>query len=282
MHSLAALAQLEQLVTGPDGTDSEPDLLLLDYSANDWTIEMSSWAERAKATEALLRRLRSAHPHVAVILMLTAVQGMPGVAQGATSCLRPLSNYSGVKRIASYYGFPSATYLDALNCSVFTDNCQQCQPPAWFHKYKNPTTVGLMKTGSTAGFAGLHPEAKTHALIASFLDSWWRSYISQLRLGDGGVPSHADRTASLRYAAPVLPPVLQADVLLPRYSSCQPLSVHDTKAVANRDSRALTTVHRLSAEGWSLWEDRPGKPGWISNGAPGAMLTFPVPSLDGL
>ena len=188
MHSLAALAQLEQLTAGPDGTDSEPDLLLLDFSANDWTLEVSGWAERAKYTEALLRQLCNVHPHVAVILMLTAVQGTPDrpdVHRQPTSCLRPLGNYSAVNRIASYYGFPTATYLDALSCSVSTDNCRQCWPPAWFHQYKSPTTIGFLRStqDGTQHYEGngMHPSSKTHELIGSFVASWWASYMCKRR-----------------------------------------------------------------------------------------------------
>ena len=285
MHSLAALAQLEQLVIELDGdTDGAPDLLLVDFSANDWTLEMPGWAERAKATEALLRQLRSAHPHLAVILMLTAVQGTPGTTLAATSCLRPLGNHSGVAQIASHYGFPTAAYLDALDCPVSTAGCRQCQPPAWFHLYKGQTTVASMTPGSSQSFLGLHPGAKTHELIASFVDSWWRRYVSKLRERSAQLTAaQKKRAAQSKDGAlsrgylppPALPSVLDADVLMSHYSSCRPLVVHNAKVPRNNTAEASNRGSVANGT-WHLSEDRPGKPGWISSGAPGATLTFPV------
>lgn len=105
---------------------------------------------------------------------------------------------------------------------------------------------------------GTHPKWVSHQLIADtmavMLGKTWQSSCSK--------SAGADPFS-------FLPEPLAPEEVLRRYHSClSPLRIFDAR-MAIRGKGLQPTIH----SGWRLFEDRPGKPGWIAT-TPGAKIQF--------
>jgi hypothetical protein len=109
-----------------------------------------------------------------------------------------------------------------------------------------------------------HPSFSVHQLMADVLFSSWLR-VAQLALRCASSKRYDTLGASL----------LSDPVLFEQYDSCRtPLSSYSAhRAIAgNRDK-----TNGIRTKGnWTLFEDKPGKPGWTFSGRAGAVISFRV------
>ena len=114
------------------------------------------------------------------------------------------------------------------------------------------------------GKSSAHPSYKTHELLANTLAGWWSATVDAL-------PAKYDHVLESR-AVGVPIPELRAPLTdqVHNFSICKVnAAVYDANAV---QGRAVSRGVRIAKGDWTLYEDRPGKFGWISVGLVGARI----------
>lgn len=141
--------------------------------------------------------------------------------------------------ITSRYGVPFVAFADALKPNV------GCTPPAW----------------ELAGRTH-HPTWRTHASIASMMAQWWPPFIASFQASRASSPLVEEDQHGL--GTPLTSTAARAPFVICR----EPITSYDAHALA-------TAVHPsgVKSDGWSLYEDRPSKPGWITD-VFGASIEF--------
>lgn len=225
---------------------SPADFVLIDFSVNDFHDD-SDWrghgrddvalSKVAAATESLLRFLLSERPALAIL-----------VFEGSCRTdLRP--SRLAHERVALHYGVPFLAYSDVLPPGG-------CSGERW-----------MMTSRS-----GTHPGYQTHQLLAYVLAVWWQAALASLQSTAHAPTFSRDAVATTR---PALSSPLAHVTLRERFAICASTagSQYDaaTHKLAGREPRSLV---RVKAGNWSLFADRPGKPGWISEGQTGAAIGF--------
>ena len=262
--------------------------LLVDFSAND----ASQPAEDVLASvEQLVRYMLRVMPHIALML----VDGF---------CFEPSTHHAAMHHVSHHYGVPLVRFHSVINASG-----QQCDA-LWrvVSVASNSTRMHLDKrtglaylsvdvalldakhTGQPRGAQGraVHPSWPTHQLIADTVAAaWHRLGSSVLCWTSISAPSGAvckprpnggpaSRVAPLDEPPP-LPSPLSAPQLLAKYDVCEvPLSAYHALEAFHQNSTGGSGAGGSGGSmGWSLREDRAGKPGWIATRV-GARQTFEV------
>lgn len=292
-----------------------PTLLLIDFSANDaneyWDPRRAD--ELVATTEALLRYLLRAEPSFALLLAETfpsLTPRLPRVFARAyqrvtTHYAVPHVRYSnvvtdGTMRRAWYENgcaLPNAT-VEALT-DVRGASALGSAPPAALS-----AVLGSIKI-SGDGRGGLllrdkcdvHPFAPVHELVSYVVASSVLALGRALSCAEGAgelqppqrlapikTRSSPERLLDLSQVSPLSPAELLSRVAVCEHPTSQHLAAAHFKAqqqhggaVASGGGSSGGSVQAVtSTGGWRLYEDRPGKPGWISEGPLNSTLTFPL------
>lgn len=248
---------------GDDSRGGVPTLVLIDYSVNDaWDFDMTSKTRLLAALEALLRYMLRAHPSLALLLCETYA----GRDTATPSPIPP------AYAVAERYGVVHFRYGQVVvNWNL-----------AWGTHCGFPGPRLGAEDGSWAAISGAnestrgaeaakahcapHPSWTTHQLIADALFFTFAGVAS-------GVCSAPPANAR---AAAALPAAQSPAELLSANAICE-----RPRAEYQADPRRLSpglppTTPRVVSGNWSLMEDRPGKPGWITEGPTGSTLAFPL------
>lgn len=297
--TLLSLPTLSQPVNPEDGA-SEPDasVLLVDFAINDnfeaqslWTMErkredlktylqLKTHLKRfnqgeqvhrsvSAASEAMLRYLLEHRPRTAVL-----------ISEGTCWKSPTRRTHEAHRNVARYYGVAHFDFTDSLSRGVATqtamtalapggDMCVACIRPR----------KGCEHSSFPVLFSdGKHPDGRGHQLVAdalgALLDSWWKDE-TLIRL------SREHRRAVGRPTPAATPPLVRLPApftdraLLAQHSVCvQPTSFFSAAALATIPPPHANVT--IESGGWRLYEDRPGKPGWISDGPNNTAIEFTV------
>ena len=254
MTSASALPGLPDVVRVPTegGFDRVADWAIIDYSTNDEKYNYYNDGVKngtastltnpdavTASTEVMLRYLLSEHPQLPILMV-------------ESDCMTTVARRAHEK-IANYYGVPFVPYADALR--------EKCSYLSW-HAQRGHS----------------HPNWHTHTMLAEMLALWWRA------LGPTLKPSaKASSPLPGGVGEKWLRPHLTTEDARKPFSICRaPITTFDAReayAAANGQPippAAAAAGHRsaVDAIGWKLYEDRPGKPGWISSGPLGSTIKF--------
>ena len=142
-------------------------------------------------------------------------------------------------RVTRAYGVPHISYLDwldAFSCSHYT--------------WQSPQHGG----------GNVHPTRSLHLSIAHGLDMWWDAFTSRNR--------HVQKSDCATNEDFAMPISLSRPEELQKHSVCHPISSYSAL-----DGSAQHGVN-ITSGNWTLYADRPLKPGWISTGPKGSRLEF--------
>ena len=264
-----------------------PDLLVIDYSANDWADEVIQKSEsgtykRCNATDAEegacsgsqvshadVRNSTSAAATEILLSYVLATRPATAVILVEADCHALISRVAH-ERIARHHGVPYVAYVDALQ-----SNATMAGPRYMGSGFRvcRKSTKAWQSTTSI-----LHPKQPTHALISTCVEQWWRHFLQNLRAS--GMPP---------VAAPPRAPLTFAVKRQELGGICEPRSLYDAKQLlADRllvePARTggssgpwdATWGFRVLEGNWSIYEDRPGKPGFITTGPANSTLDFEV------
>ena len=248
------LPSLHALLQGVStrAAQNEPVLLLLDYSGNDGQLGLNarSVLDLRAAVESLLRYILSSWPSFAFLLVETYHSA-------------PVDKWlrMAYADVAVHYGVPHLRYANVARNWRY----------AW---YPNPACDknGLAGKRDDARRYGtgdcVHPPWQTHQLIAEVL------IISYSSLATALCEARAlDQAQLAAAAAAVLPAALSQRAQLERFAVCeQPLASYSAASLLHAAS--TTPGVRITSGNWSLYEDRPGKPGWITLGPANSTIEF--------
>ena len=279
---------LDDVSSGGHGGAAGPDLLIIDYSANDWADEVIQKSEAgtykrcnatdaeegvcsgsmvshadvrnstsAAATEILLSYVLASRPNTAVILV-------------ESDCHALVSRVAH-QRIARHHGVPYLGYVDSLQSNNTMPGPRFMGPG--FRVCRKMTRAWESSTSV------LHPRRSTHALISTCVEQWWRHFLQNLRA----------RVSESGVAAPPRAPLTFEAKRQELGGICEPRSLYDAKqlladqvllepARTGGSSGPLDTTlgFRVLEGNWSLYEDRPGKPGFITTGPVNSTIDFDV------
>ena len=241
----AALPMLPSLVQifQDDATHQLADWLIIDFSANDNSLATELRGSQranmtlhpvAAATEIMLRLLLAKYPRLPLLVV-------------ESSC-SAASSKQAHEALTARYGVPFVAYADTLKPGV------GCAPPAW----------------QLAGRSRVHITWQTHTAIAAMLIRWWPPFSTSVQ------PS---RTSSSSLARSIVEddlgtPLTSAAARAPFVVCREPITsydAHQAHALATTISAPL--VSGVASKGWTLYEDRPSKPGWITD-VHGASIEF--------
>ena len=239
----------------------EPDVVILDFLVNDITLGES---DSTIAHEKLIRTLMQMLPQVQIILL----------EAGCPACIANPNILLARRRVAQYYGIPIIDYASMVQLfnkyheedASGTDRLwpftePELDPPPFtkigtvWPNFSPPVNV-TQKTCCPLN----HPPWPVHQYVA---DAVAYGMIELLRSG----------------CASTLRDTFYEPEKLDRYRIClDPLTRHDAHLAwqeNNGNNNNGRIVHPLLSAGWSLYEDRPGRPGWITN-TTNSTITFPI------
>ena len=265
LTTAAALPLLPPMLRLFEGTATEQevltDWLLVDFSSNDAAFEYyygASPSSRrllemdlastpvAAATEVMLRYLTAEHPNIPILVI--------------ESDCRSTNSSLAHEMVARRYGVPFLAYAHALT------NKTGCTKSAWH----------------LGSHSRVHPLWDTHATLGEMLAKWWQAFSASLPTSESE-PGNLAPTAKLDEAQ-LGPYITSASTRAPFVVCGSAMTVYDAhEAYAAARGHHNSTISRRTArsplsavvsQGWELYEDRPSKPGWITQGPPGASIAF--------
>lgn len=259
-----------------------PTLFLIDFSANDaaeyWDPQRA--AEAVAATEALVRFLLRNEPRFALLLCET---------YPALSPTLPRVSSAAYERVSAHYGLAHVRYTNVIaegqmRLAWHADGCPllRTQPPSQDALPSPPSTPTVVQRGRNGELllrdkCEPHPFRPTHELIAHVVASSVLALGRALKCGGGAA---AARASALSQIAAISPAELLARMAVCERPAAQYLARAAFESWARRasvvaaDNRAEPIIG--AGGGWRLYEDRPGKPGWIAEGPLGSTLAFPL------
>lgn len=224
------LPQLPLLI---DAGGHAADLLIVDYSANDWINEALRHSENrsarsvsrspsAAATEVLLRFMLENQPQTALLLVEAECHSM--VAKVAH------------ERVAQHYGVPFVSYADMLR-------------PTFTYESGPSGHKACRRSGTHwhSWHSLLHPTATTHQYISDGLSAWWWRFANNCAV----VGHHGTRLTTDVSTSFVTEPDLRQ-----RFGICKPLSVYDARDLYTRFGAVVPHID-ASALGDSLGALKP-------------------------
>ena len=176
------------------------------------------------------------------------------------------------ERAATHYGVPFLAYADLVpagKCTGERLTGMLQRGHMRYHATKAFTTcLGLLACILLRwmGKSSAHPGYKTHELLANTLAVWWSATVDALPTKyDDVLESRAVGVPLSQLRAPLTDQVHH-------FSICKVnAAVYDANAM---QGRAVSRGVRIAKGNWTLYEDRPGKFGWISVGPVGARIGF--------
>lgn len=218
-----------------DPLPKPPDLVLIDWSANDrvddtpWRRDVAN-SKVAAATEQILRFLLAQRPSLAIL-----------VFEGSCRTSR-LSSRFAHERAARHYGVPFLAYGDLI-------------PPK--------SCFGTRWAATTS--SGTHCGHVTHQLLSNVLAIWWRAAVN-------AVPTDVSPITDTNMRA--LPAPLTNSALQRQFTICEANSALYDALKSSTIGLSPQPGIRVTKGNWSLFEDVPNKPGWISQGEIGSTIGF--------
>eukprot|EP00614_Pseudopedinella_elastica_P028334 CAMPEP_0172636412 /NCGR_PEP_ID=MMETSP1068-20121228/203847_1 /TAXON_ID=35684 /ORGANISM="Pseudopedinella elastica, Strain CCMP716" /LENGTH=433 /DNA_ID=CAMNT_0013448825 /DNA_START=451 /DNA_END=1753 /DNA_ORIENTATION=- len=213
-------------------------LLLLDHSDNDSIFARRGHGRVRAAVESLIRFCLTEHSGVAILLVenlgFPTKHGLP-------------SDLPEAYKVAEYYGVPHVRTRQVLVDwgAAWSEGC-------------SPEKCCFAKCQG-------HPGWPAHVFIGHILLA---SVIALGReLGCGAPPP-------LPVGSPALPPPMSDSALLASLPVCrEPTSSYEARAAVGHGAPGSLEGVRATSGNWTLFEDRPGKPGWISD-TKGSAIDF--------
>ena len=252
--TVASLPQLESLLKVGDpsySSNTTPDLVIIDFSINDVTMGLymgkhsgitSLPADVEAATEVMLREILTSSPASAILMVDQECRGL--------NVKQRFDTIEAHRRVSYAYGVPYLSYGDMLR-----GECANESFSAENAKYVNH----------------VHPGHRTHQFTAEALAAfWWRglSLLPSASLGE-----------RLNVTSPDGPYVTN-ESRRSKFAVCRAVCRYDARELYGQPSSlnesACGTLSNVTVvEGnFSLFEDRPGKPGWITTGPVGSAIEF--------
>ena len=247
--TVAALPQLQSLLMiGDPRFSAAPDLVIIDYSVNDVASgtylreqPIAGPAMVEAATEVMVRQILASFPTTAILM----------VDQECRKLLEPRKRWETIeahRRVAYAYGVPYLSYGGMLRGA--------CDEEAFG------------QDRAAQGMA-IHPGAITHQLTADALAFFWWRGLSLL-----------PRTSITSNVTSPDGHYITNETLRSKLAICQAVCRYDAHSlyaqpgtVSPDGCGALNNVTVLSGN-FTLHEDRPGKPGWITTGPVGSAIEF--------
>jgi lysophospholipase L1-like esterase len=285
MSSGAALASLPLLLRAYESSAAArntPTLALIDFSVNDaWEDAPTSAREAARvvqrltaSTELLVRFILERHPHMALML----VSAYPGV-----DAAHPNPSGQASRAVAAAYGLAHVRYGNVVRGGAWLNAWGKgCASPVNAIDEATPTSFDRAPDstrGERAAACPAHPRFWVHRLVADIAFLSVTALGRRMTCARGDPRRLHDEPCARRALRPGVPrPLLRAPIsavsVLSSLSACEsPLS---SFAAAARASDGRDLAPRATAGHFALYEDRPGKPGWITLGPVGSSLDFPL------
>ena len=239
----AALPLLPSMVRVYDDMNKEAiaDWLLIDFSANDAAFGYYYGGDSELAPS---KRPVAAATEV-MLRYLTSEYPKLALLVIESSC-KPAYSSRAHEWVARHYGVPYLPYAQALKRDV------GCSAQAWHTSHGH-----------------VHPLWDTHVNLAEMLAEWWRAFSASLPTSEdererAAPPTKVDEHEELPY--------LTSASARAVFAICRSaVTVYDAhEAYAARGA----SPHGVTSRGWTLYEDRPSKPGWITSGPQGASIQF--------
>lgn len=287
-----------------DRGEADASVLLVDFGINDNFEAQTRWTQERKArdkeayialklsqkqlsagelihrqvfaaTEAMLRYLLEHRPTTAVLVM-----------DGTCWLSATRRTHVAHSKAAAYYGVPYFGFPAALPLGVATQSTLQALPKGAdvCRACIRPRTQCNHSSFPVYFSDGKHPDHRGHELVAdalaAVLDTWWRDGALASPLWDSSRPRtrrhpHTSATTAPKQSmARALPPPISDPMLRAQHAVCAaPTTLH---TAAEQVLTRSTATEQVSMRGWQLYEDRKGKPGWISTGPNGSSIDFRV------
>ena len=262
--------------SGYPGDDVDANLLLIDFSAND-SGDPRQPDQLLADFEGIVRFLLDEHPSVALLISSSFFGELPGSVQNsAPEVYRAIAHHYGVPlvRYDAVIADPAAAW--APRC-VRPNATQFIQPDGSVKMRSKTLLVRLVAIGTLeAKFCTVHPTWHAHQMLADVLLSATSALLRDARHGQAwtrhGNESHSsNQSKALRLPAPFV-----ALDVLKAHSVCSRLLSHYSADDSFRLRNSFAAVDGVDTSdgNWSLYEDVPGKPGWISDGPGGGSISF--------
>ena len=301
--SLLSLPTLSSPVTSEDGGAPDASMLLIDFAINDSFEAQTVWSGERKMRE--LQTYMRVKDHLkgretgdqvhrsvlaaseAMVRYLLEHRSRTAVLVVEGTCWKSPSRrtHEAHRRVARYYGVPHFDFTDALRngiASQYTvweaagggigpDACAACIRRG--KQCEHSTFPVLFSDGK-------HPDGRGHQLVADalamLLHAWWHDAqllraARQLQRMQRKEHTQQEHTPMHPRSLALLPPPFSDPPLLAQHAICAtPTTLH---------SSATPPPHpnvTAADGGWRLYEDRPGKPAWVSTGPNGSVIEFGV------
>lgn len=252
LHNLATggtttagiLPVLPEVLRSPGAAAREgtPTVLLVDFSPNDEldidVKKQSSQEELAAALESLVRFVMRQYPSVAILLL----ESFPGRTPHGNATIS-----WAYERVSRAYGLAHLRYASVVRGwpRAWASSCSAIPRPESVRTHGPPCPA--------------HPPWTTHQLIAD------TSLLSLAELGRGLCDSFPQPPQD----DPVLRKHVAPAALLDRLATCE-----TPRTAYMPTSPPANGVATPSGSKWTLYEDRPGKPGWITTGPINSTIQF--------
>lgn len=260
-HGINSRELLNSLGTYALGMTAHPDLVIIDCTVNDAEIQENTDI----IYEALIRAFLAALPRTQLFL----------VEDGCPACLKIAPQR---RKIAQHYHIPTLDYAAlTMKYNKCSSGCQLW--PFTDPELKGPFTVPgttwpdwnlwSLKVTQTTCCPSNHPPWIVHQYYADAFVHGIRQVLQNFCVTDEDYTKSEDKQLSLRLSK--LPSPLAPQKVLDQYAMCvTPLSYYDSRhPVRNASAPSV-----LDGD-WRLFEDRPGRPGWIATKL-GSKIMFPV------
>ena len=246
--SISVLPSLPVMITSVVEMDQEldlplPTLVIIDYSVND-ALEVDINFGKRQSLEAGSSLLKPAIETMVRYLL----SGFPSMAlllmESYHNSKQPSPASRALRAVTKWYGVPLLRYADVV----------QDADLAW-------------SMGCRHGECAAHPRWQVHQLVADTLLYSYAALTHELCTASAHQPSRWNAS---------LPPTLSEALDLRRVAMCVRPSSHYSGAGHSSSAILSPGPPRVAFGNWSLYEDRPGKAGWITTGPKGSRVDFEV------
>ena len=263
-HGATSVIALQRLAVVISGLPQPPDLILLDFLVTDVVTPDQSIG--TIGYESLIRTTIELVPHAQIMLL----------EAGCRNCVNSQYVLHRRRQIAQRYDIPVVDYAAMVEFhnrrgpvekrDKGPDLLWPTQDPDLDGPYVKvgaewPNFQPILNTTKTACCPNNHPPWPVHQYVS---DSFAYAFMELLKGKEGGCNLDDEKDPiGMSFHS-------QKD--LAKYPSCtRPLVWHDSLASQNRSDIAPKTLQGK----WRLFEDKPGRPGWITTEL-GSTISFPI------
>eukprot|EP00550_Attheya_septentrionalis_P000071 CAMPEP_0198286396 /NCGR_PEP_ID=MMETSP1449-20131203/5488_1 /TAXON_ID=420275 /ORGANISM="Attheya septentrionalis, Strain CCMP2084" /LENGTH=553 /DNA_ID=CAMNT_0043984121 /DNA_START=123 /DNA_END=1781 /DNA_ORIENTATION=+ len=252
-HGTGSANALQQMGVIAKSLSHKPDLILIDYLVNDLFFDIH---DGFLAFENLLITIRDVLPQAQILVL----------AAGCSKCIQS-EVLDRQRKVVLFHGIPMVDYAAMVQFHNKVNGNPDRADLLWpttDPEYDGPWTVmgapwpnflPAVNVTHRACCANNHPPWPVHQYVADSVAYAITQMLSQ------EVKCHG--------SSKITPQHFHPQEELDRYPSCRnPLTFHD----AQLSPHGVKTDNNT---GWTLYEDKPGRPGWITT-TKGSILQFPV------